>query len=79
MTADIDPAILWELAKSRHREDLRVVEADRTVRQAHLREPDLRYRMIVALANQLIALGLRLKQRYEPQPASGHLYRSSSP
>ena len=74
MTGEIDPSVLWDLARSRHREYLRAAESDRNVRHVQLHQLDLRHRLTVALAEQLIALGLRLKRRYEPRLASGQGY-----
>jgi hypothetical protein len=73
MTVEIDPSVLWDLAWSRHREYLRTAASDRNGRQAQLHQLDLRQRLTVGLAERLIALGLRLKRRYDPQLASGHL------
>ena len=74
MMGDVDPGVLWELAKMRHGEHLRDAAADRSFRQGRSSGLGLRHRLTVAVGEHLIALGLRLKQRHDPQPAPGHLY-----
>ena len=78
MIGDIDPGVLWELTKSRQRDDLRAAAADRFFAQAHPRGPGLLEQLSLAVGDHLIALGLRLKQRYGQQSSAAHLYGRSS-
>lgn len=73
MIGDVDPGVLWEYAKGRHSDFLQAAAADRWSHLGRPRGPRLGQRLALALGDQLIALGLRLKQRYDPRPASGHL------
>ena len=79
MTGDVDPGVLWEHAKVRHREYLRDAAADRLFRHVRSSGPGPRHRLTVAVGDQLIALGLRLRQRHDPHPAPGHPYGGPGP
>ena len=74
MMGDVDPGVRWKLAKMRHGAHLRDAAADRSFRRRRSSGPRLCHRLTVAVGEHLIALGLRLKQGHDPQPARGHLY-----
>jgi hypothetical protein len=79
MMADMDPSVLWELAKSRHSNFLREAAADHLIERSWPRGPGLGDRLTLACADRLIALGLWLKRRYDCQSPPAPLYGRSRP
>ncbi len=78
MIGDLDSGVMWRLAMDRHDAYLRQAETDRVSERLRRPGPSLRERATVAVGDHLIALGLRLKRRYDPQPAAGRLYGRST-
>jgi hypothetical protein len=79
MIGDLDSGVLCKLALDRHDAYLRQAETDRTFKGLDRPGASLRARVALAAGDRLIALGLRLRRRYDPQLAAGRLYGRSSP